>query len=195
MHKNKPDNKVVNLLEIINHKKRALEGSEKNDLQHLLKEAHKLSQNVSTLHKDITPVTQEEAVAIIRISLVAELKKSGGLNSASFLCATYAANLLTELFYKTPKYWTAFDFLEESTRKRNPYIMQKGADMCFLISSFFTGRGDWRTMKLSYYRSMGIGLYFSFYSQTKREIGLHMSENFLFISDIANKGLETIKHT
>lgn len=192
MSKDKPHN-VINLADRRRESKEGFEANKEKDLQDLLAEAHELQRSVPVLCRGVTPITQEESEALIRVSLVQELKRSGNLNATLFACANYSAGLLMELFCKTPKYWTAFDFLEEGVKKKDPLLFQQGADMCFLISSVFTERANWRAMKIRYYRNMGIGLYHSFYSQTKKEIGFYMSENFLFMSKIVSQGLESIK--
>jgi len=188
-------NKILQLSEIRENREKEISESREKDLQDFLLEATQIQQNIPVLRRGITLVTQQDAEILIRTCLIKELKNKELLNSVSFTCIDYIAGLLMELFCKTPQYWTAFDFLEESNRTNNPYVLQKGADTCFLISSYFEKRGDWRAMKLGYYRAMGISLYSSFYYRTKKEIGFYMSKNFLSISEIVKDGLKTLEKT
>ena len=191
---------VIDFSSRVKSKREVIKKSKNEDLLELLRNAYDFQQNIPLLRNCVTPAIQEEVETLIRVSLIIKLRKDGKLNLSSLICATYAANLLMKLFCKTIVYWSAFDFLnrdqEEIECITDPIVIQHAADACFIISSYFTEEDEgWGAVKLRYYENIGIDLYTNFYSQTKVDTGLYMSENFLLISEIVSKYLKTLKYS
>jgi predicted metallopeptidase len=190
---------VIDFSSRVKKYRETIKTSANEDLIELLSSANNFQQNIPLLRNGFNSLAQEEIKNIIHASLVIELRKSGNLNYSSLICATYAANLLMQLFCKTIKYWSALDFLNSEKKEMGDVFdvcdIKNGADVCFLISSYFTEKDEgWRTLKLRYYKNTGTSLYLNFYSQTKVDTGLYMSENFLLISNTVNKYLKTLQY-
>ena len=94
----------------------------------------------------------------------------------SILCGQYVSKLLASLLQYVPEHWIAIDYLIQGN-KNNPYVLQQGADMCFLVCSVFPKRLG-RCMKINDYKTFGISLFMQYFQKTGEEIGFHMSKQF-----------------
>ena len=75
----------------------------------------------------------------------------------------------------------------EANKTKNPFILQKGGDWCFLINSVFIERGNWRLMKPSDYNLLGKRFYFDCYQKTGREINFYMGNNYDLLSKLTKE--------
>jgi len=164
------------------------------DINEALAEAIKIQSTSSILQDGIVILTQDEATMLFHSGIIKALKKKGLVDTALFQCSSYSAKLLASMISSSPRHLVATEFLKESMREDNPYLLQQGADVCFLISSVFTERGHWRAMKIDYYRDMGTSLYDSFYNSTYREIGFYMGQNFHTISMATNECIMSLRN-
>lgn len=118
------------------------------------------------------------------------------ISSEHFLCGLYVADLLAHTYMTPPQSWLAVDFIqlssEEKDAQKKGSILKDGANACFLICSVFKGRGNFRLMDLKYYEERGMGLFYSLYSEAKKEIGLYMCRHYQQMAEITEKTLKTI---
>jgi len=139
-------------------------------------------------------LTKERLENLFYALIMEEIEKRGRLESASFCCALYVSKSISELICKIPESLIVFDYFEKYHKTNNPFVLKSGADMCFYISSIFSNRKYWRTMKIKYYKEMGMSLYYKYYGETKNEIGYYMSEMFDFMSFVTKESLEKLKN-
>ena len=135
---------------------------------------------------------QEELEALIKRTTVKTIAKRRAITSSTYLCAGYTAGVIASAVKTPPEHWIAFRFLEEGIERNNPYVLQRGADICLLICSVFPGRATWRLMSRKYYESMGVGLYFSFARQTRSYICELMSKHFSLMARAVRDGIATL---
>lgn len=120
------------------------------------------------------------------------LLKNRIVDASCFLCGIHIAQLLSDLAVAAPESWYAIDYILKSSRDGDPLALKEGANVCFLICAVFKERSEHRAMTYRDYESMGIGLYFQFYSQTGKEIGYHMSSNYGLMVQVTDECLKTL---
>jgi hypothetical protein len=113
------------------------------------------------------------------------------INSESIFCGIYISDLLGSLLTLAPEHWIATDYAIEGCKSNNPFAIQNGANVCFLICSLFQTRLG-RCMKISDYKAIGTGLFMQFYHQTGKEIGFYMSKQFGEMAEVTKECIEKI---
>lgn len=175
-------------------KKTRCRGVTPEDITELLKEAVRIGKNIPVLTDDEIAVFTEKSARLFFYShIIDTLKEKKAISSTLFHCTSYVADLLVRLFSSEHFRLTAFGFWEEYAQSYNPYLLQRGGDACFVVSSLFSDKGTRRTMKTGYYQDMGARFYHSFYSQTLRPIGFYMGENFALMSDVTNECVSALR--
>lgn len=168
-------------------------GEYRDDLTALLKQAVKLAE---------APIG-EEVNGIFLMN--ADLKKtfqrkiSGFLldhqlcdSSSLFKCSLYVSDLISENLVHRIRSYCAADFMKEGVDSNNPWVFKEGADLCFLLCSFFDGRGNWRMMRPEDYYRMGASFYAMFYYGTRMEIACHMSRRYAEMVKITKHCINTL---
>lgn len=156
------------------------------DLSAYMEMAHDIIGKIPELSGDLPVVNHGELKKLFEGKIIKILLDRRMIEFKFILCGMYVSKLLAGLSREIPKSWYAVDFFQKSREENNPYLLRSGADICFLISSVFKERGNWRTMKPAYYKEMGMGLFYQFHKETGLIIGLHMSEEFKTMADIAD---------
>ena len=113
--------------------------------------------------------------------------KTKMISRGLFLCGIYIPQVFTEYFHSSPESWLPIDFILKAKKLGEAFILKRGGDVCFLICSVFTERGNWGNMNLDYYQGMGKTFYHQFHAQTKKEIGCHMSNNFEIMAKLTKE--------
>ncbi|PIQ68507.1 MAG: hypothetical protein COV91_03785 [Candidatus Taylorbacteria bacterium CG11_big_fil_rev_8_21_14_0_20_46_11] len=160
-----------------------------DDLNGLLKKAVVLRKKLPDMEGTFV-VKNLKALLSAKISDV--LLKKDMIDSACFLCGIHIAQLLSDLTVTAPESWYAIDYILKSNQRGDPSALKQGANVCFLICAVFKERGEHRAMTYRDYESMGMGLYFQFYSQTGKEIGYHMGRQYRLMVRVTNECLKTL---
>lgn len=147
---------------------------EKEDLTSLLK---RISQ-VKNLNSSANKETISDPFLFFQGKISEIIIGQSLVEQELLLCGMYVAKLLANTISQIPPSWWAVDYIMEGHSKDKPYIIQQGADVCFLICSIFKERAEVRVMTMSDYQRMGPTLFHQFYNKTGSEIGYHMSRNF-----------------
>ena len=106
-------------------------------------------------------------------------------------CGMYISELLVSLYKTAPENWLPTDYVIEGCETNNPFAIQRGANICFLICSVFpTHLG--RSMKIEAYKFFGCSLFRQYYNQTGKEIGFCMSKQFIGMTKVAQECINTI---
>jgi len=121
---------------------------------------------------------------LFKIKINSMLLESGQINAELFNCGSYIARIINQFQKEVPESYYAVDYFVRGVNDDNPLVLQKGADLCFIICVFFEQRKKWRKMGEDYYPNLGKQLYYMFYDKTKKTIGLHMRYNFKTIAEI-----------
>lgn len=106
------------------------------------------------------------------------------------LCGQYVSNLLVSLLQYVPEHWVAIDYLIEGN-ENNPFVLQQGANMCFLVCSVFPKRLG-RCMKVNHYKTFGINLFMQYFQKTGEEIGFYMSNRFPEMAEVTQECINKI---
>jgi len=123
--------------------------------------------------------------------ITSEILKRNLVGRDTLMCGIYISNLLDELASHSPESWWAIDYLNSEDAQSG----KKGGDVCFLIYGVFPARGNYRAMKLEYYRKMGVSFYSKFYGLKKKEIGYYMSRQFETMAGLTRNILSELKNT
>ena len=107
-----------------------------------------------------------------------------------FRCALYISAVIAKMFSTVPESYYASDYCMKGHEENDPFVILRGADFCFLLCSFFPGRGNRRMMKTKDYFHMGVQMYFSFYAMTQNVLGVCMGNNFSDMVEITQKSME-----
>jgi hypothetical protein len=175
---------------------RVLSFSQQKDFQKtlssLMKEARKNQFFIENLPQKIASFGFEELEKILRVSIYDVLMKEDCQNSDYFHCGTYVSKMISDTAKNPPKSFYVIDYLSEINDVNDFFAWQQAADVCFLICSIFTGRCNHGLMSYRDYRRMGISLYSTFYSKSKRKIGYMMSDNYQTMVDITRVALKNL---
>ena len=154
-----------------------------DDLNELLIKAHKLRGRIP---KSDEMVWQDfgNLKGLFETRLNELLLDNRFIGANIFLCSSYIAILLAKFATKNPESWYATDYAIKGYESRDPFVLQNGADVCFILCTLYPERCNRRSMKKSDYVSLGSGLYHRFYNQTGREIGYYMGDLFELMSEV-----------
>ncbi len=158
---------------------------EKQDLTEILK---RMSSLIKKDKKDEI-VNPQNLRKKIEIMISEQLFKYEMISPDFFWCANYISEFLSKTAVSSPKSWFFTDYLVD---KNNSKYYQEGGNVCFLICSLFRKRGDIGYMTLKDYQNMGPSLYYTFYSMSGKEIGLHMSKNFSAMAQITKESFKLV---
>jgi hypothetical protein len=112
------------------------------------------------------------------------------IDAELFRCALYIGGVFEELLHSVPDCYFICDYYLKGFERKDPFYLQKGADLCWAISVFFRDFANRRCMREEDYLQMGIALYYAYYLQTNKYIGWCMSNNFKSIVTITRKGIK-----
>ncbi|MCD4705864.1 hypothetical protein K8R61_02160 [bacterium] len=176
--------KIINISEARQKKNPTIN----NPFNELLRNAIILKKCLPELKDKIEVVDQQKLKRVFegKISKIIIQRKLAG--EELFLCGIYVSNLLCEM--QSPKSWVVIDYIIDA--QENPTSIKEGANICFLISSIFNERGDWRCMNLKNYNDMGMSLYHQFYTETGNEIGYYMSKQYVIIAKITKECIDSL---
>ncbi len=172
--------------------KRIKKGDKHYDLSDLLKKAVVLKKNLPEQTDGVNVVSFKKLRTIFEARISDILIHQRLINTGFFLCGTYIADLLTETVRKIPKSWFAIDYIIEGNEKESPRELKMGANLCFLLCTFFKERTEFRAMTYEDYEKMGIGLFHQFYGMTGKEIGYHMSSQYRVMVRVTDECIKTI---
>lgn len=188
------DKKLTRIIDICDALRRKDKHSSTEDIDGLVLDALVfVKKKTLRFSGNMTIVNEEEVRYFFQSTMIDILRDRNMMNPTLFLCACYTAELLTRLFYRQFRHVNVFGFLVENAKTGNPFLLQEGADACLLFSSLFPKKGNAQAINARFYKEMGVRLYGSFYRQTEREIGRHMSEHFLVMSDVAAQCMRTLR--
>jgi len=182
---------VIDFLE----KKEKKEKKDLNDLNGLLRRANRLIQTDSVLSSEqpiIRVRSKDQFVRRLEKNISKEIMEKKMVSRGLFLCGIYVPKVIAQYLSVSPKSWIASDYLRVDGHIKQSILLQRGADVCFLICCLFSERGNWRLMNLKYYRKIGASFYYRFYQGTDKEIGYHMSGNFDQIVKLANRSVKSL---
>ncbi len=146
-----------------------------SNLTELMKHARLIcKEKFSFLEEGLSIVKEGQLKSVFESRISNEIFSKKFISRGFFLCAIYISSLLEELVFKAPESFWAIDYADSD----DPSVLKKGGDACFIICGVFPGRGNYRLMNIEYYRKIGSGFYYQFYSASNKEIGYHMSQNF-----------------
>ena len=157
-----------------------------SDINSLLKMAVDIRENAQNKKETISNFK-----AFISGKIMETLINNRMIETGSIYCGMYISDLLGSLLGFTPEHWVAIDYLIEGGVNNNPFIIQRGADVCFLICSLFQ-KPPGRCMKLKNYRFIGISLFAQFYHQTGKEIGFYMSKQFSEMTEVTKECIKKL---
>lgn len=164
-----------------------------DNLEEYLKKAILLKKFFPKLNSTVA-VMDIKKFKLLLLNKISELLiKNKYLEKEFFICGNYISTLIINTTTDIPESWFAIDFIFKTLKTKSPFYTQKGADICFLICAIFRERGNIRSMKISDYQKMGMGLYRQFYFQTNKEIGLYMSNFYGEMADVTNECFYNLK--
>lgn len=150
-------------------------------LNEFLKRATKLIGKIST-RQDSSVIATTRSIGGLKRRMegmiAKKIIKAKMIDKGLFLCGIYIPQIFVEYLSSSPESWLAVDYSSWAIKRKNAFVFKKGGDVCFLICSIFPERTNWRTMSADYYQKMGESFYHQFYTESKKEIGYHMSSNF-----------------
>ncbi len=110
------------------------------------------------------------------------------ISSENFICSKYVSTLLVNFSPKDWKKEYLVDYFEEMSRnKGEPFLLQEGADFCFMVYSLFPRNKERFFTGLKFYFKSGITLYYLYYRETGKEIGYFMGKQFRLMAEIVSK--------
>jgi hypothetical protein len=112
-----------------------------------------------------------------------------------FMCSLFIASLLSKIGYEIPESWYATDYIFKANKDDNPYVLEDGANVCFILCSLYPERCSYRSMTRASYIKIGSALYLQFYNATNEEIGYYMGHYFEHMADIANHCVKNFQET
>ena len=158
-----------------------------NPFNALLRKAHILRKSVPTKSDDLIWQEFGDLQRLFEALLNKSLLAEKNIGTDIFMCSSYVASLLAKTGSSIPKSWYAIDYILEGYENDDPFVLQDGADVCFLLYSLYPARCNRRSMKTEDYATMGENLYYGYYAKTGREIGYYMSNLFELMADTTAK--------
>ncbi len=157
---------------------------EDDSLEYFLKRAHLLKEKLEEDENKIikTLVAQKFFEAVMMKELIEQKLISRDL----FLCAVYVSHMMERYILTGPEHWYVHEYFFIDKEIQSEDDLKKGADFCFSLCSFFTGRAEKRAMKKSDYVHFGQGMYWDYYQKTGKEVAACMSEAFEQMSILAS---------
>lgn len=176
------------MAEIINLEKAiaARNSSETHDLSELLRRATFFRERVISFQDQVSIVRKNQLKRIFEGKISQEIIAKKLISGEVFLCGIYVSILLEKLALSVPKSWWAIDY----NNSLDPLTVKKGGDICFIICAIFPERADYRLMDIAYYEKMGRAMYYKLYGLTQKEIGYHMSHQFLVMVQVVQSCLQ-----
>jgi hypothetical protein len=164
----------------------------KLDLTRLVKRATSLKDQAEEHYQGeriINLDNEAEAISFFEAVISRELVQRKMMGYEYFACGNYISLLLASLIRGGPENWIVFEYDKKYSDSGDPEVLRQGADVCFLVSSVFPGRGRWRLMSPSYYQEKGKTLFFQFYDLSFKEIGYYMGSYFEEMAAITGTAL------
>lgn len=162
------------------------------DLTENLARANKIIKKIPVLEDSVAVLSHNELKKFFEAAIMKALVSRKLFDLKFFLCGTYIAKLLSTSTKQVPESFYASDFLQKSLHEDNPYYLQEGANLCFLFTSVFKERCNWRGMSQKSYADIGSSLFFMFYGETEMKIGLYMGEEFELMSQITTECINSL---
>ncbi|HPN96281.1 MAG TPA: hypothetical protein PLK35_00795 [Candidatus Moranbacteria bacterium] len=170
------------IIDFFGAKAAKLKRGEGDDLNDLLRHAVTICQEKIEMTNGIETDFQKKLERDINQKII-DIKM---VSSGSFLCGLYVSQLFTKFLSSSPESWFAIDYLQKGLKADSASVFKEGGDFCFFVSSVFLEKAK---QMGNYYQDMGIGFYYDFYVRTNKEIGYHMSQNFILMSELTRSCL------
>ncbi len=183
---------MVEIIDFRDALKRIKKTDHHYDLSRLLKKAVLLKKSLPETPNGVQITGFKRLKTLFEAKISEILIQKRLIDSGFFLCGTYIADLLTETAKKIPKSWFAIDYIIEGNEKESPQSLKQGANLCFLLCTFFKERAEFRTMTYKDYENMGIGLFHQFYDMTGKEIGYYMSCQYRIMTGVTDECIRSI---
>ncbi len=162
--------------------------STEDDFTKLLKIAVKDKKKY--LKRGKTVKNKQELAERCRIAMNSFLLQEGYIEVDLFRCVIHVSNIIAKASNQVPESFYSVDYYIKGIKEGSLTSFCEGGDMCFLVCAFFPEYANRRCMTVRDYEHMGRQLYYKYYQDSKKLLGLCMGNNFKEMIFLAQ---ETIK--
>lgn len=131
-----------------------------------------------------------DAEVYVRRRINSFLMRERVMDPDLFRCALYISAVVAKSFSSVPESYHVSDYFVKGHTNNDPVTILRGADLCFLLCSFFPKRCERRSMRLRDYMHMGTQMYLSFYAMSSNSLGLCIGNNFSDMVEITQKSMK-----